>query len=112
MADQLHSFVPMSTVLHCLYITDFLLLKPRDSESNPGLSKSSVINVNDIDTIYLSETFLDSSILVDDKRLTIIFYSIMAADYPSKDKMGGVCLYYKEHLPIIRRDDRSNYKNA
>ena len=53
-------------------------MKPRDSESNPGLSKSSVVNVNDIDTIYLSEMFLDSSILVDDNRLTIIFYSIMA----------------------------------
>ena len=29
---------------------------------------------------------------------------MMRADHPSNTKRGGVCLYYKEDLPIIRRD--------
>ena len=68
------------------------------------------INVNDIDTICLSETFLDSSIPIDDNRLSIPVYSMMRADHTSNIERGGVCLYYKEHLPIIRRDDISSLK--
>ena len=70
------------------------------------------INVNDIDIICLSETFLDSSIPIDDNRLSIPGYSMMRADHPSNTKRGGVCLYYKEHLPIIRRDDISNLQEC
>ena len=58
----------------------------------------------------LSETFRDSSIPIDDNRLSIPGYSMMRADHPSNTKRGGVCLYYKEHLPIIRRDYMSNLK--
>ena len=36
----------------------------------------------------------------------------MRADYPSNTKRGGLCLYYKEHLPIIRRDDISILKEC
>ena len=75
---------------------NFLLLKSGDIESNPGLCKSSAlkfchwnlnglaahkffkisllegyINVTDIDIIYLSEAFFDSSIPIDDNRLSI-----------------------------------------
>ena len=38
------------------------------------------INVNDIDIICLSETFLDSSIPIDNNRLSIPGYSMMKAD--------------------------------
>ena len=62
------------------------------------------INVNDIDIICLSETYVDSSIPIDDNRLSISGHSMMRVDYPSNTKGGQVCLYYKEHLPIIRRD--------
>ena len=34
-------------------------------------------------------------------------YSLLRADHPSKSKCGGVCLYFKEHLPLIRRTDLS-----
>ena len=37
---------------------------------------------------------------------------MMRADHPSNTKRGGVCLYYKEHLPIIRRDDISNLQEC
>ena len=50
--------------------------------------------------------------LIDDNRLSIPGYSMMRADHPSNTKRGGVCLYYKEHLPIIRRDDISNLKEC
>ena len=54
--------------------------------------------------------FVGSSIPIDDNRLSILCYSIRRADHPSNTKEGEVCLYYKEHLPIIRRDDISNLK--
>ena len=34
-------------------------------------------------------------------------YSLLGADHPSNSKRGGVCLYFKEHLPLIRRNDLS-----
>ena len=33
--------------------------------------------------------------------------SLLRADHPSNSKRGGVCLYFKEHLPLIRRNDLS-----
>ena len=136
-AYQLCNFLLISVVLLCFYIQNFLLLKSGDIESNPGPRKSSTlkffhwnlnglaapeftklsllegyINVNDIDVICLPETFLDSSIPIDDNRLSIPGYSMMRADHPSNTKRGGECLYYKEHLPIIRRDDTSNLQEC
>ena len=70
------------------------------------------INVNDIDIICLSETFLDSSVPIDDNRLGIPSYSMMREDHPSNTKRGRVCFYYREHLPIIRRDDISYLKEC
>ena len=37
---------------------------------------------------------------------------MMRADHPSNTKRGGVCLYYKENLLIIRRDDISNLQEC
>ena len=37
---------------------------------------------------------------------------MMIVDHPNNTKRGGVCLYYKEHLPIIRRDDISNLQGC
>ena len=47
------------------------------------------------DFICLSETFLDSSILVH-----IQGYNLVRTDHPDNTKRGGVCIYYKESLPI------------
>ena len=106
------------------------LLQSRDTEINPGPVKSSRVNfchwnlngkcgswffkvplieasikVNNIDIICLSEIFLDSTILLNDERLYIKGYSMIAAHYSSCTKSGGVCLYYKEHLPLSRKID-------
>ena len=34
-------------------------------------------------------------------------YSLLRADHPSNHKRGGVYLYFKQHLPLIRRNDLS-----
>ena len=109
-----------------------LLFKSGDVETNPGPKKSSVIkfchwNLNGLaahdflkvslieafitthnfDIICLSETFLDSTVSQDDENIMINGYSLLRADHPSNSKRGGVCLYFKEHLPLIRRNDLS-----
>ena len=121
----------ISVVLHCLYIKNFLLLKSGGIESNPGPRKRSAlkfchwnlngvaaheftklsllegyINVNDIGIICLPETFPDSSVHIDDNRLSIPGYSMMRANHPSNTKRGGVYLYYKEHLPLTHNSKR------
>lgn len=62
--------------------------------------------------ICLSETFLDSSIFIDDNRLSMSNYLMMRADRPSNIKRGEVCLCLKDHLSITRRDDISNLKEC
>ena len=60
---------------------------------------------NDYDTICLTETFLDSSVENDDDRISISGYNLLRADHPNNTKRGGVCIYYKGHLAIIKRND-------
>ena len=54
------------------------------------------------------ETFLDSSIDISDTRVNINGYSLLRAAHPSNTKSGGVCKYYKNYLPVIRRTDLSD----
>ena len=55
----------------------------------------------------MSETFLDSTIDLNDGSININGYFIFRADHPSKNKRGGVCIYFKQSLPLIRGDDLS-----
>ena len=57
------------------------------------------------DIICISETFLNSSIQNDDDRIKIDGYNLIRSDHPSDSKKGGVCIYYKEHISHIKRDD-------
>ena len=50
------------------------------------------------DFIYLSDTYLDSS--TPDSLLEIDGYILVRADHPNNIKIGGVCIYYKESLPV------------
>ena len=47
----------------------------------------------------LSETYLDSSTALDNS-LQIEGYNLVRADHPNDVKRGGVCIYYRESLPI------------
>ena len=52
------------------------------------------------DIICLSETYLDSSILPQDPNIEMQTYTLIRTDHPSNVKRGGVCVYYKNHLPL------------
>ena len=51
----------------------------------------------------ISETFLNSSIPTNDDRISIDGYNLIRADHPSDLKEGGVGIYYKEHISLIKR---------
>ena len=53
-----------------------------------------------LDVICLSETYLGSSISNDDDNLEIPGYHLFRADHPSNTKRGGVCIYYRNSLPL------------
>ena len=60
---------------------------------------------NNYGIICLSETFLNSSIQTNDDRISIDEYNLTRADHSNGSKRGEVCIYYKEHIPLIKRDD-------
>ena len=64
------------------------------------------------DIICQTETFLNSSILNDDNRITIDVYNLIRSDHPSDSKKGGVCVYCKKHIPLILRDDINALDNC
>ena len=65
--------------------------------------------VHKYDVICLSETFLNSDTLFDDENLVIPGYNIFRSDHPLNTKRGGVCIFYKQSLPIKILD--INYLN-
>ena len=48
--------------------------------------------------ICLSESYLD--LPVSSNNLYIKDYKLVRADYPGNLKRGGVCVYFKESLPV------------
>ena len=115
------------TILLFFYssIIFLLLVQHDDIEINPGHKKKQLKyfscchwNVNSLlvhdkislltayNTIHqfhvicLSETFLDSSVSLDDCNLSIQGYSLIRVAHPDDVKRGGVCLYFKENLTL------------
>ena len=70
------------------------------------------ISTHKFDILCLSETFLDSTIDLNDENINIDGYSILRADHPSNNKRGGICIYFKQSLPLIKRDDLSAMQEA
>ena len=64
-----------------------------------------IITQHNYDIICLSETFLNSSIETNYDRISIDGCNLIRADHPSDSKGGGVCIYYKEQIPLIKRDN-------
>ena len=58
------------------------------------------IAIHKFDIICVSETHLDSSTSSDDDNLAISGYNLIRSDHPSNNKRGGVCIYYKNFLPL------------
>ena len=63
---------------------------------------------HEYDIICLSKTFFDFLFNSHDDRINIEGYNLLRADHPNDKKRGGVCMYFKEHLLILRRDDLCN----
>ena len=63
---------------------------------------------HECDIIFLSETFLDSLFNSLDDQINIERYNILRADHPNDNNRGGACMYFKEHLPILRHADLYN----
>ena len=61
---------------------------------------SAYISVHNFDILCLSETYLDSTISTNDSNLIIPGYDLYRADHPSNVKRGGICIYYKNLLPL------------
>ena len=116
---------------YALNLKRMLLLESGDIETNPGLRFchwnlnglaahdfvkmlliEAFIKTHNFDIICLMETFLDSSIDISGTRININGYSLLRADHPSNAKRGGVCMYYKNYLPIIRRTDLSHFQEC
>ena len=70
------------------------------------------ISTHDFDILCLSETFLDSTIDLNDENINIDGYSILRADHPSNNKRRGVCIYFKQSLQLIGRDDLNTMQEA
>ena len=52
------------------------------------------------DIICISESYYNSDTSSNDNNLNIPGYNIFRADHPYENRRGGVCIYYKECLPI------------
>ena len=57
------------------------------------------------DITTISETMLDHSVTNDDISIDGFSKEIYRSDHPSNTKVGGVCLYFREGLPVKRRTD-------
>ena len=55
---------------------------------------------NKVEILCLSQTFLNSDISCDDKNLQLPGFDLIRVDYPSNVKRGGVCIYYRNLLPL------------
>ena len=64
------------------------------------------------DIICLSEAFLNSPLNREDDRLKIEGYDLIRSDNPNRLKTEDVCIYYKEHIPLIRRDDPCSLRDC
>ena len=50
--------------------------------------------------IHISESYLNSDTSPRDDNLNMPGNNMSRADHPSENRHGGVCIYYKESLPI------------
>ena len=75
-----------------------------NSISGHNFTKISLLTAYDLvhnfDIICVTETYLNSETLTDDKNLEIPGYYLLRADHPSKNKRGDVCIFYRTTFPL------------
>ena len=58
------------------------------------------LSIHKFDIVCLSETYLDPSVPLHDVNLEIQGYELVRSDHPSQHKRGGVCIYFRNSLPL------------
>ena len=58
------------------------------------------VSLHHFEVVCISETYLDSTTVIDDENLEITGYNLLRADHASNSKRGGVCVYYKSSLAL------------
>ena len=58
------------------------------------------IGVHKFDVIFLSETYLDSTVASIEENWEVTGYNLVRFDHPLNTNGGEVCLYYKTCLPL------------
>ena len=91
---------PKNSVSECLSICHWNLNSILAHDYSKLFLLKAYISVHKFDIICLSETYLDSTVPLDDVNLVISGYNLIRSDHPSNTKRGGVCLYYKNYLPL------------
>ena len=119
--------VAIITIWSLPWLYNLLVLLSADAELNPGPKRAfssnisichcnlnsisahnytklfllkAYIAIHKFDIICLSETYLNSSPTFDGDNLAISGYNLIRSDHPSNNKHGGVCIYYKNFLPL------------
>ena len=56
--------------------------------------------IHNYNAICLSETYLNHGTLSKNDNLKIPGYELIRVDHPPNKKQGGICIYYKDFLPV------------
>ena len=91
---------PKYSVSECLSICHWNLNSIADHHYSKLFLLKAYISVHKFDIICLSKTYLNSTAPIDDVDLVISGYNLVRSDHPSNTKHRGVCLYYKNYLPL------------
>ena len=90
---------PKNSVSECLSICHWNLNSILTHVYSKLFLLKAFISVHKFDINCLSETYLDSTVPVDDDNLVVSGYNLIRSDHPCNTKR-GVCLYYKNYLPL------------
>ena len=67
-----------------------------------------IVVSNNIYIFCISQPFLDSFVNNIYDGININGHTLVRSDHPSNTEHGGIAIYYKSHLPVIRRNDISS----
>ena len=87
---------PKNSVSECLSIYHWSINSISAHDYSKLFLLKTYISVHKFDIICSS----DSTVPLDDDNLVISWYNLIRSDHPSNTKRGGVCLYYKNYLPL------------
>ena len=127
-SSALSFFAIVTKIWIATWSCSVLLLLGGDVELNPGpktefyqgffnlsyiviICLKAYIAIHRFDIICISETYLDSSTSLDDNNLEIFGYTLIQSDHPSKNKRGGICIYYKHFLHLRKYSQCSIFAN-